>query len=71
MPLAEPPRDSRFGSLTLSRVHWVRPEVVVEVTYLTWTEDNPAAAGLVPGPTGGQTGPQVVRSVPHQGRVRK
>jgi ATP-dependent DNA ligase len=34
-----PPRDSRFGSpLKLSRVHWVRPEVVVEVTYLTWTE---------------------------------
>jgi len=24
--------------LELSRVHWVRPEVVVEVTYLTWTE---------------------------------
>ena len=21
-------------------MHWVRPEVVVEVTYLTWTEDN-------------------------------
>ena len=42
MPLAEPPpRDSRFGSpLRLSKVHWVRPEVVVEVTYLTWTEDN-------------------------------
>jgi ATP-dependent DNA ligase len=42
MPLAEPPpRDSRFGSpLKLSRVHWVRPEVVVEVTYLTWTEGN-------------------------------
>jgi bifunctional non-homologous end joining protein LigD len=42
MPLAEPPpRDSRFGSpLQLSKVHWVRPEVVVEVTNLTWTEDN-------------------------------
>jgi ATP-dependent DNA ligase len=42
MPLAEPPPlDSRFGSpLKLSKVHWVRPEVVVEVTYLTWTEDN-------------------------------
>ena len=42
MPLAEPPpRDSRFGSpLKLSKVHWVRPELVVEVTYLTWTEDN-------------------------------
>lgn len=36
-----PPRGSRFGSpLVLSRVHWVRPEMVVEVTYLTWTEDN-------------------------------
>ena len=36
MPLAEPPpRDSRFGSpLKLSRVHWVKPELVVEVTYL-------------------------------------
>lgn len=42
MPLAEPPpRDSRFGSpLKLSKVHWVRRELVVEVTYLTWTEDN-------------------------------
>src|SRR5437868_2137128 len=42
MPLAEaPPRGSRFGSpLVLSRVHWVRPEIVVEVTYLTWTEDG-------------------------------
>jgi bifunctional non-homologous end joining protein LigD len=24
----------------LSRVHWVRPELVAEVKYLTWTEDN-------------------------------
>jgi ATP-dependent DNA ligase len=42
MPLAEPPpRDSRFVSpLKLSKVHWVKPELVVEVTYLTWTEDN-------------------------------
>jgi ATP-dependent DNA ligase len=40
-PLAEPPRNSRFGSpLMLSRVHWVRPEMVVEVSYLTWTEDG-------------------------------
>ncbi len=42
MPLAvPPPRESRFGSaLELSRVHWVRPEMVVEVTYLAWTHDN-------------------------------
>ena len=58
MPLAEPPRDSRFGSpLKLSRVlHGARPEVVVEVTYLSWTEDNPAATGVVPRAVGGQTG---------------
>src|SRR5437764_1734101 len=38
MPLAEPPpRGSRFGSpLVLSRVHWVRPEMVVEVRYVEW-----------------------------------
>jgi hypothetical protein len=34
-------RDSHFGSpLKLSRVRWVGPDVVVEVTCLTWTEDN-------------------------------
>jgi ATP-dependent DNA ligase len=42
MPLeVPPPRGSRFGSpLTLSRVHWVRPELVAEVKYLAWTGDN-------------------------------
>jgi hypothetical protein len=42
MPLeVPPPRGSRFGSpLMLSRVHWVRPELVAEVKFLTWTEDN-------------------------------
>jgi bifunctional non-homologous end joining protein LigD len=42
MPLdVLPPRESRFGTpLELSRVHWVRPELVAEVTYLTWTLDN-------------------------------
>ena len=42
MPLeVPPPRTSRFGSpLVLSRVHWVTPELVAEVKYLTWTEDN-------------------------------
>jgi bifunctional non-homologous end joining protein LigD len=42
MPLDLPPqRSTRFGSpLVLSRVHWVRPELVAEVKFLTWTEDN-------------------------------
>jgi ATP-dependent DNA ligase len=42
MPLVEPPpRGGRFGSpLVLSRVHWVRPEMVVEVSYVEWTPDG-------------------------------
>ena len=42
MPLsAPPPRGGRFGSpLVLSRVHWVRPEMVVEVSYAEWTADG-------------------------------
>ncbi len=42
MPLSEPPpRGSRFGSpLQLSRVHWVRPEMVVEVSFVEWTPDG-------------------------------
>jgi len=42
MPLDKaPPRSNRFGSpLVLSPVHWVRPEMVVEVKYLIWTADN-------------------------------
>jgi DNA ligase D-like protein (predicted ligase) len=36
-----PPRSTRFGSpLVLSRVHWVDPKLVAEITYLTWTADN-------------------------------
>jgi DNA ligase D-like protein (predicted ligase) len=36
-----PPRKTRFGSpLVLSRVHWVEPRLVVEITFLTWTADN-------------------------------
>ncbi|MBV8895243.1 MAG: hypothetical protein JO051_01945 [Acidobacteriaceae bacterium] len=37
----KPPRSTRFGSpLVLSHVHWVEPQVVAEITYLTWTADN-------------------------------
>jgi ATP dependent DNA ligase C terminal region len=32
---------SRFGSpLVLSQVHWVRPEIILEVTYAEWTPDG-------------------------------
>jgi bifunctional non-homologous end joining protein LigD len=42
MPLSEaPPRGGRFGSpLVLSRVHWTRPEMVIEVSYVEWTPDG-------------------------------
>jgi DNA ligase D-like protein (predicted ligase) len=42
MPLAAPPpRTSHFGSpLELSRVHWVRPKIVVEVKFLAWTDQG-------------------------------
>lgn len=42
MPLdTPPPRTTRFGSPPiLSRVHWVRPELVCEVRFLTWTADG-------------------------------
>jgi DNA ligase D-like protein (predicted ligase) len=42
MPLAAPPpRDNRFGRpLELARAHWVRPELVAEITYLSWPEEG-------------------------------
>ena len=67
MPLvAPPPRDSRFGSpLQLSKVHWVRPQVVVEVTYLTWTEENLLRQVSYQGQREDKPARQVVRPVPH------
>ena len=67
MPLAvPPPRDSRFGSpLQLSKVHWVRPEIVVEVTYLTWTEDNLLRQVSYEGQREDKPSRQVVRFIPH------
>jgi bifunctional non-homologous end joining protein LigD len=42
MPLAvRPPRETRFGGqLAMSRVHWVQPDLVAEITYLTWADDG-------------------------------
>ena len=66
MPLDKPPpRETRFGSPPeLSRVHWVRPEVVVEVTYLTWTEGGLLRAVSYQGQREDKPAKQVVRSAP-------
>jgi bifunctional non-homologous end joining protein LigD len=70
MPLDEPPpRETRFGSpLELSRVHWVRPQIVVEVTYLNWTEDNLLRQVAYRGQREDKPARQVVRSIPHPPR---
>ena len=68
MPLDKPPpRETRFGSpLELSRVHWVRPEMVVEVTYLTWTEDNLLRQVSYQGRREDKPAGRVVRPIPHR-----
>jgi ATP dependent DNA ligase-like protein len=61
-----PPRDSRFGSpLVLSRVHWVRPELVAEVKYLTWTEDNLLRQVVYEGLREDKPPKDVRRPIPH------
>jgi ATP-dependent DNA ligase len=67
MPLdIPPPRSSRFGApLVLSRVHWVRPELVAEVKYLTWTEDNLLRQVVYEGLREDKPPAEVRRPVPH------
>jgi bifunctional non-homologous end joining protein LigD len=69
MPLTEPPpRSNRFGSpLVLSRVHWVRPEMVVEVTYGEWTPDGLLRHVVYLGEREDKLATEVRRSRPHTG----
>jgi len=68
MPLeVPPPRTSRFGSpLVLSRVHWVRPELVAEVKFLTWTDDNLLRQVVYQGLREDKPAAEVRRPVPHR-----
>lgn len=67
MPLdAAPPRGTRFGSpLVLSRVHWVRPELVAEVKFLAWTEDNLLRQVVYEGLREDKPASEVRRDIPH------
>jgi bifunctional non-homologous end joining protein LigD len=47
----------------LSRVHWVRPELVAEVKYLTWTDDNLLRQVVYEGQPGGRGAPPATRQV--------
>jgi ATP-dependent DNA ligase len=52
-----PPRKTRFGSpLVLSRVHWVEPKIVVEITYLDLDGRRPLASHGLCRPPRGQAG---------------
>jgi DNA ligase D-like protein (predicted ligase) len=70
MPLdVPPPRTSRFGSpLVLSRVHWVRPELVAEVKFLTWTDDNLLRQVVYEGLREDKPAAEIRRPVPHPNR---
>jgi ATP-dependent DNA ligase len=67
MPLdTPPPRTNPFGSpLILSRVHWVRPELVAEVKFLTWTDDNLLRQVVYQGLREDKPASEVRRHVPH------
>ena len=66
MPLdAPPPRGGRFGSPLLpSPVHWVRPEMVVEVSYVEWTDDGLLRHVVYLGEREDKPADQVVRDRP-------
>ena len=70
MPLdVPPPRSIRFGSpLVLGRVHWVRPELVAEVKFLTWTDDNLLRQVVYEGLREDKPAADVRRDVPHPNR---
>ena len=71
MPLdVRPPRGTRFGSpLVLSRVHWVQPKMIAEVTYLTWTDDNLLRHVVFEGLREDKPARDVVRPIPRPERV--
>jgi DNA ligase D-like protein (predicted ligase) len=65
---APPPRKTRFGSpLVLSRVHWVEPQLVAEITYLTWTADGLLRHTVYVGLRSDNPAVEVRREVPRKG----
>ena len=67
MPLdLPPPRSTRFGSpLALSRVHWVRPDLVAEVRFLARTQDNLLRQVVYEGLREDKPAREVRREMPH------
>jgi ATP-dependent DNA ligase len=65
-----PPRGTRFGSPpVLSRVHWVRPEMAVEVSYVEWTPDGLLRHVVYLGAREDKLATEVHRTPPHVGEI--
>jgi ATP-dependent DNA ligase len=66
-----PPRSTRFGSpLVISRIiGW--PELVAEVKYLTWTEDNLLRQVVYEGLREDKPAAEVQRAVLHPEQITK
>jgi ATP-dependent DNA ligase len=65
---ASPPRKTRFGSpLVLSRVHWVEPRFLAEITHLTWTDDGLLRQTVYVGLRSDKPAAEVRREVPRNG----
>jgi ATP-dependent DNA ligase len=62
MPLEVPP-------LVLGRVHWVCPELVIEVKYLTWIGDNLLRQVVYEGLRDDKPAAEVRRPVPRHSRA--
>jgi ATP-dependent DNA ligase len=54
-----------LATLVLARVHWVRPEMVVEVTYLTWTDDHLLRHVVFHGVREDKPARDVIRPIPY------
>jgi len=63
MPLEAPP--PLRSAACLSHVHWVRPELVAEVKFLTWTKDNLLRQVVYEGLREDKPVKEVRREVPH------
>ena len=60
-PFADVPREMRRGA------HWVKPELVAQVAFSTWTRDNLVRQAAFKGLREDKPAPEVVRESPCDG----
>jgi bifunctional non-homologous end joining protein LigD len=63
MPLEAPP--PLRSAACLRHAHWVRPELVAEAKFLTWTQDNLLRQVVYEGLREDKPAKEVRREVPH------